>query len=473
MKRALPALMMALLAACAPIGPDYRRPELTLPGAFPGAGPTESAETIRPDWWALYNDRTLDELVRSALERNADLRIAVARIEETDANLREAQAAFLPEVSLGASSSRSRVSQVTATPIPAGASIIRNSERLTASTSFEVDFWGRLRRGVEAVRANALASRHARDTVALTLTGLVTQGYFSLRSLDAQTAITRETLKTREESLALARRRAEAGVASDLELHQAEASRADAAVQLADILRQRALMEHQLGVLTGRLDLTVAGGDIRTLPVPPEPPAGLPSALLNRRPDIAQAEAQLVAANAQIGAAKAELFPQMSLTGTYGGESRALATLLASGGTIWSLGFAMTLPIFDSGRRAARVDATEARERQALGNYQKSIETGFREVADALTNLSSARGSEKDYQARATAARNALRLATQRYDAGYSSFLEVLDAQRTANDTELAAIRNRQTTLAASVDVMKALGGGWAPGQRTAPTTSP
>lgn len=473
MKRALPALTLTLLAACAPIGPDYQRPDMTLPGAFPGASATASAEAIRPDWWTLYNDSTLDGLVRSALERNADLRIAVARIEEADANLREANAAFLPEVSLGATGSRSRISQVNATPIPAGVSPIRDSARLAASTAFEVDFWGRLRRGVEAVRANTLASRHARDTVALTLTGLVAQGYFSLRSLDAQAGITRETLKSREESLALARRRADAGVASDLELHQAEASRADAAVLLADIVRQRALMEHQLGILTGRLDLTVAGGDIRALPLPPEPPAGLPSSLLNRRPDIAQAEAQLVAANAQIGVAKAELFPQISLTGSYGGESRALGMLLSSGGSIWSIGFAMTLPLFDSGRRAARVDAAEARERQALGNYQKSVETGFREVSDALTNLSSTRAAERDYQARADAAGNALRLATRRYEAGYSSFLEVLDAQRTANDAQLASVRNRQATLAASVDLMKALGGGWAPGQSISTATSP
>ena len=459
----IPTLMLtAVLGARASVGPAYQRPELQLPGAFPGATATDSAIEIRADWWTLYGDPTLDTLIRSALERNADIRIAVARIEETDANLREADAAFLPEITLGSSGSRSRVSQQNATPIPGGVSPIRNSVRLAASTSFELDFWGRLRRGVEAVRATALASRYSRDTVALTLTGLVAQSYFSLRSLDAQTIILRETLKTRDESLSLARRRAEAGVASDLELNQAESSRADAAIQLADILRQRALIEHQLAILAGSLDLTVAGGDIRTLPLPPAPPVGLPSSLLARRPDIAQAEAALMAANAQIGVARAELFPLVSLTGTYGSESRALASLLTTGAGIWSIGFAMTLPIFDAGRRAARVDAAEARERQVLFGYQKAVETGFREVADALTNVASSRGTEADYTARANAARNALRLATRRYEAGYSSFLEVLDAQRTSNEAELAVIRNRLATLSASVDLMKALGGGWA-----------
>ncbi len=450
-------------AGCTMVGPDYQRPNVDLPDAFPRATAEDVVPDIRLDWWTLYDDPTLNELVTSALERNADIRLAVARIEETDANLREANAAFLPEIDLGATATRSRVSRRTATPLPSSTSAVRNNVRIAASTSFEIDFWGRLRRGVEAVRALNLASRYARDTVALTLAGVTAQAYFSLRSLDSQIAITRETLASRQDNEDLVRRRAAGGIASDLDVNQAEGAKAEAAVQLTALLRQRELVEHQLGTLTGRLDLKVANGGLRDLPAPPVPPPGLPSTLLARRPDVQQAEEALVAANAQIGVAKADLFPLVSLTGLLGAESKTLADLLTRPAAIWSLGPALAMPLFDAGRRDARVDAAAARAQQALANYQKSVETAFREVADALTNVQQSAATEQDLRLRLTAARNALRLARLRYEAGYSAYLEVLDAQRTANDAELAVIRNRQSTLAANVDLMKALGGGWSP----------
>ena len=461
MKAVVASLALAA-TGCTMLGPDYQRPALTLPDAFPRASSeTTAGADIRPDWWMLYNDPTLNELVKSALERNADIRLAVARIEETNANLREANAAFLPEIDLGATATRSRVSRQTAAPLSAGLPTVRNNIRIAASTSFEVDFWGRLRRAVEAVRALNLASRYERDTVALTLTGITAQAYFSLRSLDAQIAVTRETLASRQDYEDLVRRRAAGGIASDLDVNQAEGAKADAAVQLTDLIRQRELVEHQLGTLTGRLDLKVADGDVRKLPVPPVPPPGLPSTLLARRPDIRQAEEALVAANAQIGVAKADLFPLVSLTGSLGAESKTLAALLTRPAAIWSLGPALVMPLFDAGRRDARVDAAAARTQQALVNYQKSVETAFREVADALTNVQQSAATEQELRPRLTAARNALRLARLRYESGYSAYLEVLDAQRTANDAELAATRNRQATLAAHVDLLKALGGGW------------
>ncbi len=456
------ALCAALLGGCAAVGPDYRRPDVDLPGAYAdapaGAG---SAAAVGAEWWNLYGDERLDQLVADALARNADMRIAVARIEEADANLREAGAAFLPEVDLGAAPNRSRISNRTATPIPATVPLVRNDIRLSLGTSFEIDFWGKLRRALEATRALALGSRYAREVVTLSLAGLTTQAYLSLRSLDAQTAIVRNTLASREQTLSMVRQRAQGGVASDLDLNQAELSRADAAAQLKELERQRALVLHQLATLTGRLDLALPAGELLGLPLPPLPPAGLPSALLERRPDIRQAEQQLVASNAQIGIARAAMFPTISLTSYYGGQSAALSSLLSSGGRIWSLGFGMALPVFDAGRYGARVQAAEARQKQAVAAYQKSVETAFREVADALVSARQTAAAEADQQARVQAARNALRLARLRYEAGYSAFLEVLDAQRTANDAELAFVRNRQARLAASVDLMKALGGGW------------
>lgn len=448
-----------LLAGCAARGPDYRRPAVDLPKTYPAGTEAGSAAAVEAAWWKLYGDPALDRLVASTLERNADIRLAVARIEEADANLREVGAAFLPEIDLGTATSRTRSSTTTAIPIIRA---IRNNVRVTASTSFELDFWGRLRRAQEAARAQALGTRYAKDVVTLSLAGLASQAYFSLRSLDTQIALTSETLAVRGEFLDMVRRRAAGGIASDLDVNQALAARADAATQLRDLQRQRTLVEHQLGTLAGKLDLALPNAaTLLALPVPPIPPLGLPSALLERRPDIRQAEQQLVSANAQIGVARAAMLPTISLTSSYGGDSRALSTLLDSGSRIWSLGFGLALPIFDWGRLAARADAAESRAHQSLAGYQKAIETAFREVADGLTNLEQTTATEEDLQVRATAARNVLRLARARYEAGYSAYLEVLDAQRTANDAELAVVRNRQNRLSASVELMKALGGGW------------
>jgi multidrug efflux system outer membrane protein len=446
------------LAACAPLGPNYNRPAQELPADYPEAS-TGTATTLRADWWTSFNDPDLTSLIEAARVRNADIRIAAAQVEESEAALREVDAGFYPQVDLSFANQQSRVSALTALPNPLPR--VRLDRRLAASTSFELDFWGRLRRGVEAARAQALATRFGRDTVALTLAGTVAQAYFSLRSLDSQIALTRATLATRSESLQVIRDRVAGGVSPELELRQAEVVRADAAVQLDELTRQRKVVEHQLAQLTGRAGTLVADGSLERLPMPPLPPAGLPSSLLERRPDIRAAEQTLVAANARIGVAKAAMFPTISLTGSYGGQSAAFADLLLGGARIWSLGFGLALPLFDAGRNTARVEQAEARSRQAVGSYQKAVETGFREVADALSNLEMGRRSEEHLAARATAARQALEIARTRYSAGYSGYLEVLDAQRTANEAELAAVRNRQALLAYSVDLMKALGGGW------------
>jgi multidrug efflux system outer membrane protein len=457
-----------LLAGCA-VGTDYSRPAVALPAMFPAAAPAAdagAAAALRADWWTLYGDPKLNELVAGALERNADIRLAVARIEEADAYLREANASFLPEIDFSTTgTSRSRISQTTATPLPASIPPVRNNVRLSLITAFELDFWGKLRRGVESVRAQNLSTRYAKEVVTLSLAGLTSQAYFSLRSLDAQIAVTRESLASREDTLGMVRARARGGVASDLEINQALLARADAAVQLGELRRQRALIEHQLAALTGRLDLSLASGDLRTLPVPPVPPAGLPSTLLERRPDVRQAEQDLIANNARIGVARAAMLPTISLTGSFGGESTSLAAVLNNdAGRIWSIGFGLLQPIFDAGRLAARTEQAEARQRQALASYQKAVEAAFREVADALTNLSEYGALESQQKERVDAARNSLRLARLRYEAGYSGFLEVLDAQRSANDAEQAFLRNRQAYLSASVDFMRSLGGGWTGG---------
>jgi len=452
--------LVLLLAGCATVGPDYKRPEIELPARYPS--PSVKNEGVVPaEWWKLYADPTLDELVASARARNADIRLAAARVREAEAVLREAGAAFYPDIAGGYSATRSKVSSRTTPPPQASAPLERSQHGLTASTSFELDFWGRFARAGEAARANLLASRFSREVVALTLAGATAQAYFALRALDAQIAVLDNTLRVRRDSFAIARARLEAGLASELDVHQAQGALSDALVQRRDAERLRSGVERQLAQLAGRLDLKLSPADLFALPPPPAPPPGLPARLLERRPDIRSAEQSLIAANAQIGVARAALFPTISLTAALGAQSAELANLLSSGAGIWSLGFGLALPIFDAGRREARVEQADARREQALAAYQRSIETAFREVADALVNVEQTSGVESELEARLRAARSALELSSLRYESGYSPYLEVLDAQRTANEAELAFVRNRQARLAFSVDLMKALGGGW------------
>jgi outer membrane protein, multidrug efflux system len=459
----------ALLVTGCMVGPNYERPAFDFPKDYPGtAAAAGSTATVHADWWTLFDDATLTEIVTTALANNADVRKAVARIEETNANLRAVDAAFFPEIDLDGAAARSRSSTAVAVPAPAGTLNAHNDVRLALSASFEIDFWGKLRREAEAARAQVLASRYAKDVVTLSLASLATQTYFSLRSLDAQIATTRNTLATRRDGLSLVNRRVDAGYASGLDLRQAEGATTDASAQLKELIRQRALAEHLLGVLTAKLDLVIPPGDIAQLPLPALPPPGLPSTLLERRPDVRLAEQNLVAENALVGVAIAQRFPAISLTGIYGGESAALASLFSAPGRIWAIGVGLTAPVFDAGKLAALADAERARYQQVLATYDQTIQISFREVSDALNNVTQFASTETDLQASVNSAREALRLATRRYESGYSGYLEVLDSQRTLNISELLLIRNRQALLSANVDLMTALGGGWLPAQATA-----
>jgi multidrug efflux system outer membrane protein len=451
MRRALVVIAVASMAGCAMVGPDFQRPEANLPARFPerdGAGGIE----VGPQWWTLYRDPVLDELVASGLAENSDVKLAAARVEQAEAALREARATlFFPLVEGGGGASRART-------LNAG---LENTFDIGLSTAFEVDLWGRLRRAERSVREELLASRHARDTVALTLAASVARAYFAVRSLDSQLAASVEILRAATESVELTRKRADAGVASILEVYQAGTLRTAAAGQAKEIARQRAAIVHQLGVLTARLDLSLPPGDVTALPLPPLPPAGLPSQLLERRPDVREAEASLAAATERIGVARAAQFPALALTANLGRESRELDTLLKAGSRVWSVGAGLVGPVIDGGRYAARTAQAEAQAKQAQAGYQRAVEVAFREVSDALSNLRLAGEAEADLALRVDIARKALRLATRRYEAGYSAYLEVLDAQRTLNEALLAFIRNRQAYLAYTVDLMSALGGGW------------
>jgi len=409
--------------------------------------------SIPPQWWALYDDPLLEQLVRDGLERGADVKLAAARLEEAQAALREARALlFFPEIDGNAGASRSRTIQFGTA----------NNFNLGVSTSFEVDLWGRLRRAERSVQDQLLASQYGRDTVAITLAATIARTYFTARSLDSQYIASLEILRATTESLGLAKKRLDAGLTSGLDLYQAQSSNSAAAAQTKEIARQRAAIVHQLGLLTGRMDLRIDAKDINGLPIPPLPPAGLPSDLLERRPDVRQAEAQLAAATERIGVAKAAQFPTLRLTGSFGAQSSELDSLLSAGSTVWSVGAGLVGPILDGGRYRARTEQAEAQAKQAQAVYQRAVESAFRDVADALSNVRLAADTETDLVVRLDAARNALRLAQRRYEQGYSAYLEVLDAQRTLNDAQLQFIRNRQAYLTYTVDLMNSLGGGWA-----------
>lgn len=466
-KKPIFVLVSAMLLSGCQIWPDYLRPKVEVPAQFVEQAQQSAAESqITSNWWTLYQDPVLNELVDKALVSNKDIRLAVAKIEESDAVLREVGAFLLPQVNLDAAGRRARVTEAGAFPVFSANP--RNNFNFAFGTNFELDFWGKLRRSKEAARAQVMATRYAKDTVALSLAGLVASNYVTLRSLDSQIAIAQSNLKSRENSLALTKRRFEGGVASALDVYQAEVANSNLAAQISDLKRMRLLAVNQLSLLTGDMNLTIAGiqtasVDISAMPLPPVPPAGLPSTLMEARPDIKQAEELMVAANANIAVAKAALYPSISLTANYGGESLALSDVLRSAARIWTGGVALNLPIFDAGKLSARVDQASARQKQALVTYEGSIQTAFREVNDALINLRQYTEREQALFQSQEAAKKALEISENRYQSGYSSYIDVLDAQRALNDTGLAYVQSRQARLIASVDLFKALGGGWKP----------
>jgi len=448
------------LVSCSLVGPDYKRPEASLPNNYHQEVQGNNLNKDINMWWKLYQDPTLNDLMDKALTKNTDINAAIARVEESDAYLREVGAALLPEVDLNSQAYRNRVTRTATVPlsnIPA----LRKDYLVRLGTSFELDFWGKLRRAKESAKAEFLASQYSKDTVVLSLQSLVASNYLFLRSLDSQIQFTKASVKFKEDILALTHKRLEGGLVSALDVNQAEANFDNLAAQLSDLIRQREFVHNQLVVLTGDMNLNINESTLDTLVTPPTPPAGLPSTLLESRPDVRQAEQLMIAANANIGVAKAALFPTISLTTNLGAESGALRNLNNSGSSIWGGGLGLSLPIFDAGRVRSRIEQATAREKQALNYYESSIQNAFKEVNNALVELREYTEQEKDLKLTQDAAKKAMDIASNRYKAGYSSYLEYLDAQRVYNDASINFIQTRQLRLIASVDLFKSLGGGW------------
>lgn len=459
MSKAIVSAGLLLLSACAPLGLDYLRPSVALPSAYHQPDAVAAGTAIHASWWTLYQDATLNDLISQAQQHNTDIKQAVARIEATEAMARQVGAETLPSFNLDSRAARTRVTE--SGPFPVFSENPRNNFNTQIGTAFELDFWGKLRRAKESARAQVLASHYARATVDLSLSGLISQQYWLLRSLDAQTAIATDSLKTREASLSLTRRRLEGGVASGLDVRQAEAASANLQAQLAELAKWRAQTQHQLALLCGNLNLTIPVLAINGLSLPPTPPAGLPSSLLEARPDVRQAEQELISANANIAVAKAALYPSISLTAALGGESMALSDVLKASSRIWTGGLNLALPIFDSGKRGGRVDQASAEQKIALANYERAVQNAFTEVNDALVGVRQNAERESALRDAQVAAKKALDIAMHRYQSGYSAYLDVLDAQRVHHLAELSFVQAREARLQATVALFKALGGGW------------
>jgi multidrug efflux system outer membrane protein len=458
--RLLLLFILSNLISCALVGPDYKRPEVNLPKTYHQEVNKENSATDLNHWWKLYQDPYLDDLMDKALNKNVDINAAIARLEEADAYLKQVGAALIPSIDLASQGNRTKATETGIVP-PSFVKPFRKNFNIQLGTSFELDFWGRLRRAKESARAEYIASQYSKDTVVLSLQSTLASNYLLLRSIDSQILALKDNVGYRKENLELTKKRLESGLISALDLHQAEAAFNNLSAQLSDLMRQREIVANQLILLSGDMNLNIPENKLDVLVAPPIPPANLPSSLLESRPDIKEAEQIMIASNANIGIAKAALFPNIILTANFGRESAELKNIDKTGSNIWGVGLGLTLPIFDSGRAQAKVSQATAKQKEALSYYESSIQNAFKEVNNAIVSLKEYTEQENDLKLTQDAAKKAMDIASNRYKAGYSSYLEYLDAQRIYNDASIAYIQKRQLRLIASVELFKSLGGGW------------
>ena len=442
------------MAGCT-LGPDYVRPTVDVPAVhrFAQAAPPQGQPptlAALPAWWAGFGDAELDALVGEALAANHDLRVATARVDEFAARVVSTHSQALPQVGYGASGGREQVGNIT-----------RGSYTAVLSASWELDLWGRIRREDEAARANLMATEQARLGVALTLVSAVVSGYVTLLDLDRRLEISRATLEGRRRNVEVFQMRLDGGVVSDFEMMQVTAEYETAASSIPDLERAIAQQEHALSALVGRNPGPIARGATLLSLEPVPVPAGLPSELVTRRPDILQSEQQLVAANALVGAARALYFPTVSLTGFGGSASSELDGLFSGGTRTWSFAGQLLGPLFAGGAIDSANAQAEARREQALAIYQQTIQAAFRDVSDSLAAIQYTRGVVDSLERRVEALRRAVVLATERYDNGYSDYLEVLDTERSLFSAELALTAARGDGYRSLVNLYRALGGDW------------
>jgi len=450
---------VALLSACT-VGPNYHRPIVTPPAAFRGADATPGPSLGDEHWADVFPDEQLRALIGTALRQNYDARIAATRVLEAQAALGIVRADQLPQVDMAAGASRERAA---AAIEPFRTPAYQTSVLQVGPTArWEPDFWGKFRRATEAARAELTATEWGRRAVVTSLVAQVAGGYFELRALDLDLDIARRTLVSRQESLRLTEVRADRGATSALDVRQAEQLVFDATSTIADLERQIVQQENAISVLLGNDPGDVPRG--RSLieePHAPELPLGLPSALLQRRPDIVEAEQRLVAANANIGVARAKYFPEISLTGAGGFQSAALTDLFTGPAGFWSVGAAALQPIFTGGRLKSQVVLAQAQRDEAELAYEQVIRQSFRDVADALVAYRKGREYSEQQELLLRSAEDARRLTTRRYEGGASSYLEVLDSETRLFAAQIGTSQAHLRELLALVQVYRSLGGGW------------
>ena len=456
------ALIALTLSSCA-VGPNYKRPAVPLPDRFHGTSQAASPASIADTkWFDLFQDDTLKQLVSTSLERNFDLRIAAERVQEARAQFGITRADQYPFLDAQASVQATRQSSLGAFPLPPGQTIAATFTEVGAALSWELDFWGRLRRLTEAARAQYLATEEGRRAVVVSLVSEVMTTYFQLLEQDLELEISRKTRDIAADNLRLVTLRHDRGAASGLDVSQAEQLLYTATAAIASAQRGVGQTEDALSLLLGQAPATQPRGKpLEQLPHPPQLPAGLPSALLERRPDICQAEQNLVAANARIGAARALYFPQISLTGLLGAQSRALMQIATAPARMESVGASALQPIFHAGQIRSQVRLTEAQQREMLASYQKAIYSALREVSDALIAHDRTRQQREQQEQLVHALSESVRLSNLRYRGGLDSYLQVLDAQRSLFQGQLQLSQLRMLELQSVAQLYRALGGGW------------
>ena len=454
------AISLLLFTGCA-VGPKYKRPALTVPDVYrgldPGAGPQTNASLGDERWWVVFQDPQLQALIREALSQNYDVRIAATHVLEAQAALGITRADQFPTITGGASSSNERFSATRITP-----PFETSPSQVNLSLFWELDFWGKYRRATEAARATLLATEWGQKAVISSLVSNVASAYFQLLELDAELEISRRALTSRKESLRLVEVRAKGGATSLLDVRQSEQLVYTAAAAIPDTERRIEQEENFISILLGTNPAPVTRGKpLVEIPLLPTVPAGLPSSLIDRRPDIQAAEQQLVAANARIGVAKAAYFPEITLTAVGGYQSSALTNLFSGPAGLWSFGGQLVQPIFTGGRLRSKVRLTEAQMQETVLIYQQTIQQAFREVSDALV----AYRKDQDFRAQqelvTNSAQDATRLSTMRYQGGVTSYLEVLDSDTRYFDAQIGLAQAQLNERLALVQLYNALGGGW------------
>lgn len=477
--RRLVALSALLALGGCTVGPNYKRPAVDVPGTYRGATPEQASTnqgTAQPTsnpqapqnsaasigdekWWEVFQDKELQQLIQTTLQNNYDVRIAAARVLEAQAQLGITRADQLPSLSAGGTIVSERTAQTG--PIPP---FELSQGQVSATAAWNLDFWGKYRRATEAARANLLANEWARKQVIATLVANVASSYFVLRQLDLELEISKRTLSSRKDSLQLTQTLEQHGFSNLLDVRQAEQLVYTAATEVTDLQRQITQQENAISVLLGKNPGDIPRGlKLTEQPHAPEVPAGIPSRLLERRPDILAAEQNLVAANAQIGVARAAYFPQISLTGNAGFQSSALTGLFTGPGGIWNVAGSLTQPIFEGGRLKNNVRFAEAQRQQLLLIYQQAIQGAFRDVSNALVAYRKNREFRVEQEQLVGSAQDAARLSEVRFKAGTTDYLEVLTNETNSFSAQLGLAQAQGNELLALVQLYQALGGGWQP----------